>query len=86
MSLTTDERQLYQQAVSAFIQGNYDEAKALTQQLSEHHPQNPNIHLLRGHILIGMNQYQDAQFEYQIVLKTAEGDTELLECAQNSFE
>jgi twitching motility protein PilJ len=85
MSLTTDERQLYQQAVSAFIQGNYEDAKALTQELCEHHPQNPNIHLLRGHILIGMKQYQDAQFEYQIVLETADGDGELLECAQNSL-
>ena len=85
MSLTTDERQLYQQAVSALMRKNYDEAKALTQQLSEHHPQHPNIHLLRGHILIGMDQYEAAQFEYNIVLQSADSDAELLECAQNSL-
>ncbi len=85
MSLTAAERQLYQQAVSAFIQGNYDEAQALNQKLSDQHPYNPNIHLLQGHILIGMNQYESARAEYQTVLATAEDDAELLECAQNSL-
>ena len=85
MSLTAEERQLYQQAVSAFIQGNYEEAKELTTKLAETHPQNPNIHLLQGHILIGMHQYEDAQLQYQTVLETAQGDTELLDCAQNSL-
>ena len=85
MSLTAAERQLYQQAVSAFIQGQYEAAKVLTQQLIAQHPRDPNIHLLQGHIFLGMTQYEAAKLEYEAVLATADGDVELLECAQNSL-
>ncbi|MCM1985185.1 tetratricopeptide repeat protein [Lyngbya confervoides] len=85
MSLSTEDRQQYQQAVSAFIQGKYGEAQALTDHLSEKHPANPNIRLLRGHIFLGTTQYEAAQVEYRAVLSTAQGDAELIECAENSL-
>lgn len=84
MAPGTDFTQTYQRAISAYMRGTYEEAANLTDQLVEDHPHDPNLRLLRGHIYCCLWAYNNAQDQYQEVLKLT-ADPELIECAQTSL-
>ena len=69
MAQTTEFAQGYQQAERAYMQGKYEEAAAIVDQLVNDYPQDPSARLLRGHIYCyGLQQYGVAQEQYQSVL------------------
>ncbi|HEY9825176.1 MAG TPA: hypothetical protein V6D19_06990, partial [Stenomitos sp.] len=84
MAFSTQYAQQYQQAVSAYMQGHYQDAASLTNALVSEYPDDPNLQLLCGHIYSCLKQYDMAQRYYHQVLQTT-NDPELLNCAQNSL-
>jgi twitching motility protein PilJ len=84
MAFSTQYAQQYQQAVSAYMQGHYEDAASLTKALVSEYPDDPNLQLLCGHIYSCLKQYDVAQRHYQKVLQVTT-DAELLGCAQNSL-
>lgn len=84
MAFSTQYAQQYQQAVSAYMQGHYEDAASLTKGLASEYPDDPNLQLLCGHIYSCLKQYDVAQRHYQKVLQVT-SDAELLSCAQNSL-
>lgn len=76
--------QEYQKAVTAYIQGNYDQAATIVDKLVTTRPDDPNIRLLRGHIYCCQEQYQPAQEQYELVLNLT-SDPELINCANESL-
>jgi twitching motility protein PilJ len=84
MAFSTQYAQQYQQAVSAYMQGHYEDAASFTKSLVSEYPDDPNLQLLCGHISSCLKQYDMAQRHYQKVLQVT-NDTELLSCAQNSL-
>jgi len=84
MAPGTDYTQNYQRAITAYMNGSYEEAAQLTDQLVDDHPQDPNLRLLRGHIHCCLQDYEDARTQYQMVLDLS-SDPELIECAQTSL-
>ncbi len=84
MASSTQYAQEYQQAVSAYVKGGYQEAAAITDQLVESYPNDPNLRLLRGHVYYCLQHYDIAREQYQMVLGLT-SDPELLECANNSL-
>jgi len=84
MAPSTQYAQEYQQAVSAYMKGGYQEAAAITDQLVENYPDDPNLRLLRGHVYCCLQQYETAREQYQMVLGLT-ADPEVLECANHSL-
>ncbi len=84
MAASTQYTQDYQKAVTAYIQGNYDQAAAIVDALVSTRPDDPNIRLLRGHIYCCQEQYEPAQVEYQLVLSLT-ADPDLINCANESI-
>lgn len=84
MASGTDYTQKYQRAITAYMNGSYEEAAQLTDQLVGNHPQDPNLRLLRGHIHCCLQSYEDARTQYRMVLDLS-SDPELVECAQTSL-
>ncbi|NCJ08243.1 HAMP domain-containing protein [Synechococcales cyanobacterium C] len=84
MAFSTQYAQDYQEAVSAYMKGNYDEAASNTDRLIQEYPTDPNLRLLRGHIDCCLQQYSKAVEHYQSVL-TLTHDAELLDCARISL-
>lgn len=84
MAFSTQYAQQYQQAVSAYMQGHYEDATTLTDQLVSEYPDDPNLQLLCGHIHSCLQRYDAAQRHYRQVLRLT-NDSELLNCAQNSL-
>lgn len=84
MAFSTQYAQQYQQAVSAYMQGHYEDAASLTKALVSEYPDDPNLQLLCGHIYSCLRQYDVAQRHYQQVLQVT-NDPELLGCANNSL-
>jgi twitching motility protein PilJ len=84
MASSTQYAQDYQQAVSAYMNGSYEQAAEITDRLVEHYPNEPNLRLLHGHIYCCKQQYEIAREQYQIVLQLS-SDPELLDCANNSL-
>jgi twitching motility protein PilJ len=84
MAFSTEYAQQYQQAVGAYMQGHYQEAASLADKLVTEYPDDPNLHLLCGHIYSCLKQYDVAQMRYQRVLQITE-EAELVECAQASL-
>jgi len=69
MGSGTEYAQEYQKAEKAYMMGSYEAAAAIIDRLAEEYPSDPNVHLLRGHIYCyGLQQYEVAQSQYQIVL------------------
>ena len=69
MASGTDYAQGYQQAQKAYIQGNYEDAAAIVDRLTEDYPTDPSACLLRGHIYCyGLQQYGIAREQYQTLL------------------
>lgn len=84
MSSSTQYTQDYQQAVSDYMKGHYEEAAGTTDQLVREYPDDPNLRLLRGHIYSCLRQYEIANQQYKSVLELTQ-DPELLDCARNSL-
>lgn len=84
MAFSTQYAQQYQQAVSAYMQGHYEEAASFTNALVSEYPDDPNLQLLCGHVYSCLRQYDVAQRHYQQVLQVT-NDPELLSCAHNSL-
>jgi twitching motility protein PilJ len=84
MAFSTEYAQQYQKAVGAYMQGHYEEAASLAERLVAEYKDDPNLHLLCGHIYSCLKQYGTAQMSYQRVLQITE-ETELIECAQASL-
>lgn len=80
-----DYNQTYQQAVTAYTQGNYAVAAALVDQAVQNLPDDPNSHLLRGHIYYVLQHYDIATAEYQQVLSLTE-DQEIIGFANHGLE
>jgi twitching motility protein PilJ len=69
MGSGTEYAQAYQRAERAYLQGSYQDAADIIDQLAVDHPDDPNVLLLRGHIYCyGLQRYDVAQQEYQAVL------------------
>ncbi|MBD2560126.1 HAMP domain-containing protein [Nostoc linckia FACHB-391] len=75
----------YQQAMSAYVQRNYEVAATLVDQVVQNLPNDPNSHLLRGHIYYVLQQYDVAKEEYQQVLSLTD-DQEIIGFANNGIE
>lgn len=75
----------YQQAMTAYVQRNYEVAATLVDQVVQNLPDDPNSHLLRGHIYYVLQQYDVAKEEYQQVLGLTD-DQEIIAFANNGIE
>jgi twitching motility protein PilJ len=75
----------YQQAMTAYVQRNYEVAATLVDQVVQNLPDDPNSHLLRGHIYYVLQQYDVAKEEYQQVLGLT-NDPEIIGFANNGIE
>lgn len=80
-----DYNQTYQEAVTAYTQGNYEDASAIVDKILRKFPGNPNSHLLRGHIYYVLQQYDLAKIEYEQVLKST-NDPDIIGFATNGVE
>ena len=76
-------QETYQQAYKAYVQQNYEKAAALVDQIVE--SDDPNIHLLRGHVYYVLQQYDIAIAEYKQVLHLSD-DQEIISCAKSGLE
>lgn len=84
MTSSIQQAQTYQQAVSAYVNGSYEEAVTITDSLIESYPDAPNLRLLLGHIYCCLQRHEMAREQYQIVLELT-SDPELVECANTSL-
>ncbi|MCC5619862.1 methyl-accepting chemotaxis protein [Nostoc sp. CHAB 5715] len=75
----------YQQAMTAYVQRNYEVAATLVDQVVQNLPNDPNSHLLRGHIYYVLQQYDVAKEEYQQVLRLTD-EQEIIGFANNGIE
>jgi twitching motility protein PilJ len=80
-----DYAQIYQQALTAYAQQKYEEAATLIDQVVVFLPQDPNTHLLRGHVYYVLQNYDIASYEYQKVLELT-NDLEIVGFAKNGLE
>jgi twitching motility protein PilJ len=85
MASETDYTQLYEQAHSAYIEADYQQAAERVERLAQEFPNEPNVLLLRGHIYLGLHQYEQACQQYQSVLQLTD-QAELVEYAQKGLE
>jgi twitching motility protein PilJ len=77
--------QIYQQALTAYAEQNYQKAAALIDQVVQNLPSDPNTHLLRGHIYFVLQDYEVAKTEYKQVLDLTK-DPEITSFAKNGLE
>lgn len=86
MTAGTDFARDYQKAEAAYMKGSYEEAATIADELAREFPDNPSVHLLRGHIYCyGLQEYETAQEQYQLVLQlTSEAD--FVKYAHNGLE
>jgi twitching motility protein PilJ len=75
----------YKQACTAYAQQNYEVAATLVDEVVQNVPDDPNCHLLRGHIYYVLQQYDVAQQEYQKVLQLSD-DVDIIGFANNGLE
>ncbi len=78
-------QEIYQQAYTAYVQANYEEAANLIDQVVDIAPEDANIHLLRGHIYYVLQQFDIARAEYENVIHLTD-EQELIGLAQNSLD
>ncbi|MEH2195898.1 MAG: methyl-accepting chemotaxis protein [Nostoc sp.] len=84
-SIDNYEPTTYQQAMTAYVQRNYEVAATLVDQVVQNLPNDPNTHLLRGHIYYVLQQYDVAKEEYQQVLSLT-NEPEIIGFANNGIE
>ncbi|WP_193199571.1 methyl-accepting chemotaxis protein [Nostoc sp. MG11] len=75
----------YQQAMTAYVQRNYEVAATLVDQVVQSLPNDPNSRLLRGHIYYVLQEYDVAREEYQQVLYLTD-EQEIIGFANNGLE
>ncbi|MBW4644676.1 MAG: HAMP domain-containing protein [Goleter apudmare HA4340-LM2] len=80
-----DYLEIYKQACTAYAQQNYEVAATLVDQVVQNVPDDPNSHLLRGHIYYVLQQYDVAKAEYKKVLLLTD-DAEIIGFANNGLE
>ncbi|TBR59045.1 methyl-accepting chemotaxis protein [Westiellopsis prolifica IICB1] len=80
-----DNAQTYQQALTAYAQQDYQEAAILIDEVVQNLPNDPNTHLLRGHIYYVLQQYDVAKVEYKKVLELTK-DPEVTVFAETGLE
>lgn len=69
MASSTDYLKDYENAQSAYMQGNYEEAANIVDRLVDDFPEDASAHLLRGHIYCyGLQEYAVAKEQYELVL------------------
>ena len=85
MASSTDYTQAYQKAERAYMQGSYEDAAGIIDQLAADYPTDPSVLLLRGHIYCyGLHRYREAREQYQAVLKVT-SDPEFVDFANNGL-
>jgi len=85
MASSTDYTQAYQKAERAYMQGSYEDAATVIDQLAAEYPTDPSVLLLRGHIYCyGLHRYNEAREQYQTVL-TITSDPEFVDFANNGL-
>ncbi len=85
MGLGTDYANKYQKAEKAYMQGKYEEAADLVDQLADVHPDDVSVRLLKGHIYCyGLHSYDVACQQYQAVLSLT-ADEEYIDYANNGL-
>jgi twitching motility protein PilJ len=86
MASGVDYSQAYQKAEKAYMQGNYQDAATVIDQLAAEYPDDPSVLLLRGHIYCyGMQQYDIAHEQYNQVLE-ATNDPEYVDYANSGLD
>ncbi|MGF1540147.1 MAG: methyl-accepting chemotaxis protein [Pleurocapsa sp.] len=86
MASGTNYSQEYGQAEKAYLQGNFDLAAEIVDNLAEEFPENPNVLLLKGHIYFyGFQDYDLAQQLYEAVLGLSE-EQDLIDFAHSHLE
>lgn len=81
-----DYAQEYGQAEKAYLQGNYETAAKIIDQVIKEYPEDPHSLLLRGHIYCyGLQQYDLAQSQYQKVLEIT-SDPDCLDYAESGLQ
>ncbi|MEA5552733.1 methyl-accepting chemotaxis protein [Anabaena cylindrica UHCC 0172] len=80
-----DHNSKYQQAVKAYTEGDYEVAATLVDQVVQNLPDDPNSHLLRGHIYYVLQQFEIAKTEYEKVSHLTD-DEEILGSAISYLE
>lgn len=85
MASSTDYTQAYQKAEKAYMQGSYEDAAGIIDQLAADYPTDPSVLLLRGHIYCyGLHRYSEAREQYQAVLNVT-ADPEFIDFAHNGL-
>ena len=85
MVLGTEYMQEYQKAERAYMQGQYEDAAVLIDQLADQYPEDLNIRLLKGHIYCyGLQRYDVAVDQYQSVLDLT-NEPDYVEYANNGL-
>ncbi|MEL6319037.1 MAG: methyl-accepting chemotaxis protein [Cyanobacteria bacterium J06626_14] len=85
MGLGIDYAQEYKKAEKAYMQGNYEDAASIIDQLVEAYPDDVSVCLLRGHIYCyGLHDYTVAQEQYQSVLSLT-SEPEYVDYANNGL-
>jgi twitching motility protein PilJ len=85
MASSTQYQKEYEKASLAYMQGDYDQAAQLTQQLVQGCPSDPMYRLLHAHINLALERYQDSIGEYEIVLQLT-NDNSILEYAHSGID
>ena len=85
MASGIDYAQTYQAAERAYMQGSYEQAADIIEQLAENYPSDPNVLLLKGHIYCyGLSAYDVARIQYKSVLDLT-SDPEFVNYANNGL-
>ncbi len=85
MASGIDYAQTYQAAERAYMQGSYEQAADIIEQLAENYPSDPNVLLLKGHIYCyGLSVYDVARAQYKSVLNLT-SDPEFVSYANNGL-
>ncbi|MDX2254182.1 MAG: methyl-accepting chemotaxis protein [Pseudanabaenaceae cyanobacterium bins.39] len=84
MASSTQYQKEYEKASLAYMQGEYNQAAELTQQLIKDCPSDPMYRLLYAHINLALERYQDSVGEYEIVLQLTD-DASILEYAHSGI-
>lgn len=85
MASGTDYSQAYQKAERAYMQGSYEEAATVIDDLAAEYPTDPSVLLLKGHIYCyGLQRYDIAREQYKSVLNVTE-DPEFVDFANNGL-
>ena len=86
MATGTDYEQTYGQAKKAYLQGNFEEAATIIDEMAQEFPNDPTVLLLRGHIYCyGSHQYELARQQYNTVLELSD-ESDLVSFAQKGLE